>query len=125
MSVEATQAAIELENATEISPHRLISLLMQGVLERVEQAKTSIDQSNQDDLDIILPKIVNMISALRQSLDFDQGGDLALNLDGLYEYMIDRVSDEPQDLNTDTFSEIAGLMDSVKDGWDQISSVAA
>jgi len=126
MSVAPTKASKELEQGQEVSPHKLISLLMQGVLERVDQARESIKDGNENDQAELVVKIVQLIEALRDSLNFDAGGEIAVNLGDLYQYMIDRVNDvEAPQQRTEVLNEIEKLIGQVKDGWDQIDAGAA
>jgi flagellar protein FliS len=110
-----------LTNSGDISPHRLISLLMQGILERLEQAKSMSNQKDEEELEALLIRIVSMLTGLRESLDFDQGGELALNLDNLYTYMIDRVSSfYEEEMAVEMLNEVDNLMVGIKKSWDEI-----
>jgi len=126
MAVAKTQAANELHTADSVSPHKLISLLMAGTLERVSQAKQCIDGGNDADKMVLLGKIVAIVKGLRGSLDFKAGGDIAVNLDTLYAYMLSSLDGadtiEQQILALD---EISNLMVEVKTGWDGIDTDVA
>ncbi|WP_096084577.1 flagellar export chaperone FliS [Agaribacterium haliotis] len=119
MSVHATSAAAQVQHCAN-DPHKLISLLMAGTLERIGQARQSIYDNKRDDFDILLVKIVSIIKGLRASLDFNHGGEIALNLDGLYEYMLARLTDGTQCPEDDVLAlnELESLMTQVKEGWD-------
>lgn len=125
MTVEVTQAAREL-GSNNVSPHKLISLLMAGTLERVSQAKSCIEEGDNDDKDILLGKIIAIIKGLRESLNFDEGGEIAVNLDSLYVYMLEQMV-EAQNTPAEkaVLNEVERLMKEVKQGWDQIDEVAA
>ncbi len=125
MTVLATNASKELMDGN-ASPHQLISLLMAGMLERVAQAKKSIIDGNSQDETVLLGKVVAIINGLRDSLNFEQGGEIAVNLDGLYEYMITRISEaEDAQGKSSALSEVEKLMGEVKSGWDGVPEVVA
>ncbi len=122
MSINPTAAAQRLQdNQQNISSHELISLLMDGGLERIQQAKTCLKSGNEAEAEILLQKIVGIINGLRSSLNLEEGGEIALNLDALYNYMINRVSDSESDQRVGVMSEVEHLLQEVKQGWDEIS----
>lgn len=125
MTVKATQAATAFEKS-EPSPHQLISLLMAGTLERVAQAKKSVELGKEEEKFQLVEKIIAIINGLRASLNFEQGGDIAMNLDQLYAYMLDRIysADSTQD-EKEVLDEVARLMAEVKSGWDEAEPVQA
>lgn len=120
MTIETTHASKELlEGKT--SPHQLITLLMSGALERVAQAKQSIRSGDTQDEAVLLEKTVAILNGLRDSLNFDQGGEIAFNLDSLYEYMIALIGDSVEADKSNKFSaldEVEALMNQVKSGWE-------
>jgi flagellar protein FliS len=126
MSINETNAAGELKSSTNVSPHKLISLLMSGALERVEQTRQSISAGNKDEEAVLMEKLVAIINGLRDSLNFEEGGEIAINLDGLYEYMILILGNATnQDAKTSALSEVEALMSEVKLGWDGVEEVIA
>lgn len=125
MAIQPTQAAKELQDSADVSPHKLISLLMQGVLERVRDARIAVDKRDLSEQEVLLTKTVKLINALRDSLNFDEGGEVAVNLDRLYDYMLARIEGTRDDQQVEALEEVASLMKEVKAGWDQISADAA
>lgn len=125
MAIQPTNAAKELEQNSDVSPHKLISLLMQGVLERVSEAKARINHGDLREQEELMIKIVKLINALRDSLNSDDGGEIAVNLDRLYSYMLQRIDNTRDDHKLDMLDEVNKLMAEVKSGWDQIEPVEA
>ncbi len=101
-------------------PHRLTQMLFEGALERIAVARGAIAQGQ---LALKAKKIIqamDIISELRASLNLAEGGELAANLDALYEYMLRRLlagnaHNDPQPLE-----EVAALLREIKAGWDAI-----
>ncbi len=120
MTIQATSAAKALEStAGDITSHQLISLLMAGGLERITQAKTSLSEGKNDDADILVDKLIGIINGLRSSLNFEQGGEIAVNLDTLYDYMLNRI-DEDKGERLLAVDEVGNLLTEVKTGWDEM-----
>lgn len=106
---------------TDASPHRLIQMLFEGGLERIAQAKGAIQQNNVEKRSMYINKAANIIGGLRGSLDSDQGGDLADNLDSLYDYMTRRLYEANRDSDLEILDEVGGLLAEIKMAWDQIA----
>ncbi|WP_045860437.1 flagellar export chaperone FliS [Teredinibacter purpureus] len=121
MSVAPTNAARIMEQrADELSSYQVISLLLAGAMERVSQAKTCVREGNEADKAVLMAKLIGIINGLRQSLDMRAGGDIATNLDILYNYMSERLSTCSGPEEMIALSEVGKLIDNVKQGWDAI-----
>lgn len=122
MAVTQTRAASYIQEQTEeISSHQIISLLMDGAIERIDQARDAHINNQTGDLEILLQKFIAIVNGLRNSLNFDAGGDIALNLDALYDYMVVSLT---QASGTDiprVLDEVKNLMSEIKCGWDEMS----
>jgi flagellar protein FliS len=98
---------------TEADPHRLIQMLMQGGLDRIAQAKGAMEREAFAEKGVLIGKAINIIGGLRDALDQDVGGELAANLDRLYE--ASRHND------VDKLNEVGKLLGEIKLAWDQIA----
>ncbi|UTA49476.1 flagellar protein FliS [Simiduia sp. 21SJ11W-1] len=118
MSLAATRAAEQMAAAPQdLSPHKVIALLLDGALERIGQAKQSLKAGNAQEFDILLLKTVGIVNGLRASLDFEQGGDIATNLDAVYDYVGAKLMEKK---NEDALEEAQKLLAEIKQGWDAI-----
>lgn len=104
------------------SPHRLIQLLMEGGLSRLAQAKGAMERGQVALKGELLGKAIAIIGGLREGLDLRQGGELAANLDSLYEYMSSRLLQANRSNDVAIIDEVAGLLREVKSGWDGIAN---
>lgn len=121
MSVAQTEAAKKLEACgAEVNSHKVISLLMEGALERISQAQSAIKQNNIDDAQILVEKLTAIINGLHNSLNFDAGGAVAVNLDKVYGYILNRLEALPLEESLDALDEMARLIREIKSGWDAI-----
>lgn len=124
MAVSQTKAAaVMAENAADMTSHQVISLLLDGALERVGQAKYCISGGNTEDKIVLFKKITAILNGLRNCLNFEEGGDIAENLDALYLYMIERIESASTLKEYSVMNEVEKLLLEVKDGWDAISGV--
>jgi flagellar protein FliS len=122
MSLAQTKAAVILqEKSDQLSSHQVISLMMDGALERVGQAQECVQSGNENDAELLVGKLAGIINGLRASLNMDAGGEIAVNLDALYAYMVDRLADSNgRDVNA--LAEVQRLIGELKSGWDAIDS---
>ncbi|MDO8696476.1 MAG: flagellar export chaperone FliS [Pseudomonas sp.] len=107
--------------AIDATPHRLIQMLMEGGLSRVAQARGAMERGQVGMKGELISKAIGIVGGLRESLDLDQGGEIAANLDRLYEYMIVRLLAANLHNDLAPLEEVAGLLRNVKAGWDAIA----
>lgn len=111
---------------TSADPHKLIALLFQGALLAIANAKNGILRQNIPAKGKAISHAILIINnGLNLSLDKEVGGDLALNLSALYEYMSTRLV--VANLNNDMaiLDEVSGLLVDLKGAWDSIRPQAA
>lgn len=103
------------------SPYRLIQMLFEGALERIAQAKGAMQQNQIAKKGELIGKAVNIVGGLQGSLNDNEGGSLAANLDALYDYIIRRLVQANHENNVEYLDECAQLIGEVKSGWDAIA----
>ncbi|MGD8783287.1 MAG: flagellar export chaperone FliS [Thioalkalispiraceae bacterium] len=106
------------------SPHRLIQMLMDGAIEKVAMAKGFMARNETALKGSHISWAISIIEGLRASLDKSAGGDIADNLDDLYDYMIRRLIRSNAENDEDILDEVLSLLRSVKGAWDDIPSMA-
>ena len=102
------------------SPHRLIQMLMDGAIEKVAKAKGFMERKDIAKKGHHISWAISIIDGLRASLDKKNGGDIADNLDDLYDYMIRRLMRANIENNADLLDEVISLLRSIKNAWDGI-----
>ncbi|WOF79559.1 flagellar export chaperone FliS [Pseudomonas sp. FeN3W] len=109
---------------TEADPHRLIQMLMQGGLDRIAQARGAMEREAYAEKGVLISKAVGIIGGLRDVLDKKAGGELAENLDRLYEFMTMRLFEASRHNDVNKLDEVANLLGEIKQGWDGIAPKA-
>lgn len=102
------------------SPHRLIQMLMDGAIEKVAMAKGFMEREETALKGSHISWAISIIEGLRASLDKSAGGEIADNLDDLYDYMVRRLVRSNAENNMDMLEEVLSLLRSVKGAWDEI-----
>lgn len=114
------QVSVKVQ-VNEADPHRLIQMLMQGGLDRIAQAKGAMEREAFAEKGELIGKAINIVGGLRQALDKSVGGELAENLDSLYEYMTMRLFEASRHNDLEKLNEVGRLLGEIKQGWDQIA----
>lgn len=110
-------------NIADATPHRLIQMLIDGALERIRSARGFMEARKTADKASQITKAVAIIEGLQQSLDMEKGGEIAANLDALYDYMIRRLTLANLDNRIDLLDEVTHLLSEIKEAWDAIPDI--
>jgi len=104
------------------SPHRLIQMLMEGALEKIAMAKGFMMRDEVEKKGHHISWAIKIIGGLQNSLNKDAGGELAQNLDNLYDYMCEKLFEANIENSVEKLDEVSNLMVTVKEGWDGIEN---
>lgn len=99
------------------SPHKLIDMLIDGALGAMAKAKGAIERNSIDERTKHINKAVEVVIGLRGSLDAEKGGEVAANLDALYDYMTRTLMIANRENNADQVQEVMNLLLEIKKGW--------
>lgn len=102
-------------------PHQLVSLLFQGALVAISQARIAMEAKQMDVKGRSITKAIAIIGeGLHASLDMKAGGDLAQNLAALYSYMVRKLVEANLKNDTDALDEVKRLLTELQGAWDSI-----
>jgi flagellar protein FliS len=107
----------ELESA---SPHRIIQLMMEGVLTRVAMAKGFMERGALAEKGQNISAAIDIISGLQASLNHKPDLRLSSNFDALYDYMSRRLVESNLKNDAAGLTEVADLMREIKTAWDVV-----
>lgn len=122
--LQAYQRVNTQTSITDADPHKLIQLLYNGALERINMAKARMQAKDFEGKGRLISKAIEIIGGLRGFLDFEKGGDLAARLESIYDYMERTLFEANAQNNIAKLDEVADLLRSIKDGWDGIREEA-
>lgn len=105
-------------------PHELVKLLFAGLTDRIALARSCLAKGDREGRSAAVTKAQKILFGLRDSLDFKTGGELATNLDSLYDYCIRRLTQGHAREDDEIFSEVMDLMVSIREAWKQIPTAA-
>lgn len=94
----------------------MVAMLLDGAIGRLGRAGEELVSGESESL----AAAVSIIEALQGALDLARGGQLADNLFDLYDYMLRRLAEAGAG-NPAPLAEVAGLLDTIRDGWEAIA----
>ena len=106
---------------TDADPHHLIQLLLQGVLDRIAAAKGHMQRGEVGPKGECVGKAINIVGGLRGSLNREAGGEVAGNLESLYDYVELRLLEGNARNDPAALDEAARLLSEIKSAWDAIA----
>lgn len=117
-----TYAKVGVESGvSSADPHKLISMLYQGALQAIANAKNGILKKDIPAKGSAISKAISIIEeGLNASLDKSVGGELVQNLSSLYEYMSLRLLTANLKNDMDALDEVARLLSDLKGAWESI-----
>ena len=104
-----------------IDQHQLVSLLYEGVLSSIAAARGALARGDVLTKCNSVSKAVRIIEeGLMTALDREAGGELAQNLEALYDYSLRRLLLANAHNDDAMLAEVAHLFEPIAQGWNQI-----
>ncbi|MBB3046372.1 flagellar protein FliS [Litorivivens lipolytica] len=102
------------------SPHRLISLLLDGALEKIAVAKGHIQRNEVTAKAQSIGRAMSIVEGLRMSLDHSVKNEITTNLDELYSYMGRRLLYANLKSDAAVLDEVSDLLRELHEAWTAI-----
>jgi flagellar protein FliS len=103
------------------SPHDLIAKLLSGAIDSIQEAKKHMLDKDIAAKSQCIKVATSIISdGLRSCLNMEAGGEVAANLDALYDYMLRRLVKAHAENDATILDEVVSLLREIKMGWDAI-----
>ena len=101
-------------------PVELIRLLYQGAIGRVREARRALAAGDIAARSRAVTKAFEILTELATSLDRDRGGEIALRLARLYDYMQRRLIEANVEQRDQPLAEVLGLLTTLAEGWERV-----
>ena len=104
------------------SKEKLVVLLYEGAIRYVDRALHAMQADNVAGVGEALSKAFAVVGELRSSIDREQGGDIAGDLDRLYGFIQDQIVLANRDRRPEPLTDARRILSTLKEGWDAITS---
>ncbi len=103
------------------APEKRVLMLYDGAIRFLRSAIKEINQNNNVVAKAnLIEKTVKILEYLQSCLDNEKGGEIAVNLYRLYDYMLLRLTEANLKNDTEKMKEVLNLMHTIRDGWNEI-----
>jgi flagellar protein FliS len=102
---------------TEATPYKLVAMLYEGGLKHLRLMRLFIERKNPAAKTEQVNKVTSILFGLKIGLDLDAGGDVAANMNGLYDYIIRQVMNASLQNDVAILDEAIALFKDLQDAW--------
>ena len=102
---------------------QLIQMLFDGLVESLKAAEGQIKRNEINAKAKSLARASKIVLGLQNALDFEEGGEIATNLNELYSYVVRRLFHVNAHNDIDALLEIHGLMEEIRQAWKSVPSL--
>lgn len=111
-------------NSVNTSPLQLVVMCYDGMLRFLGKTRSAIEQKDIETKVKFVNKTIAIIDELQNSLDFMRGGDVARNLDRIYDYFNRELMKVTMHNDLDALSHIENLVRDLRSAWHKIANEA-
>lgn len=112
---------LDLETSVaQADPHKLVAMLFDGACLAIAQARRALREGRIPAKGEATGRAVRILEeGLKASLD-PRGGEIASNLQALYDYMARRLLSANLNGDDSQYAEVEGMLDRLRDAWNEI-----
>ena len=124
LAIDEYRSSGVLGNVERSDAHGLVNLLFKGAIDHLLAANGYIESKQKQEKAIRISKAIAILDGLRSSLNIVEGGEIAQNLDDLYDYMQRRLVVANADDDISITNEVMGLLREIQEAWNSIPNEA-
>jgi flagellar protein FliS len=96
---------------------RLLVMLLDHLVVQLERARIGMERDHLEMQVVALGKVRAIVGELLATLDFEQGGEIALQLADLYQYLLLELTDIGKRRDVVLLRRLAGIAGTIRDGF--------
>jgi flagellar protein FliS len=100
---------------------QLVSMLYDGAVRFISMAKSAIEHRDLVGKAQNLDRALAIIGELQNTLNVEEGGEIAHQLDRLYSYMIERILESSAKLEVQPLTEVTKLLRILNSAWVEVA----
>jgi len=102
------------------SPHRLIAMLYDGAIRYMNQSIVHVQAQDIEATNLSLNRAQDILNELIACLNFEQGNEIAMNLNNLYRYTIDLLIQANIRKTVEPIEEAIVIIKDIREAWQAI-----
>ena len=102
---------------TTASKEQVLIMLYEAAIKHLKKASESCQKGDLATKGIAVGKAHDIVMELANSLDFSVGGDIAKNLERLYSFIIEQITQGNLKNEPAKFDQARGLLENLLEGW--------
>jgi flagellar protein FliS len=106
------QTAVKTANRGQI-----VIMLYEAAIQNVKKAAVAIDQKDIPGKGVAIGKAHDIINELLNTLDFEVGGNIAKDLERLYNFMTEQLVKANLEISKEPLQTVQKLLETLLDGW--------
>jgi len=99
---------------------KLVVLLYDGAIKYLEKARKGCQEKDFESISNNINRTQDIIGELNNSLNMNEGGQIAQNLRNLYLFMNDHLVEAKLKTSAQVIKEVMGLLTTLKGAWEEI-----
>jgi len=101
---------------------QIVVLLYDAAVQSIELARRGIDTQNLQDKGRFLGRAISIVGELNSVLDFERGGEIALSLHRIYEYILTELLAANARNNTHHLDGPLRCLTTLREGWREVAA---
>ncbi|MBN1114546.1 MAG: flagellar export chaperone FliS [Oligoflexia bacterium] len=101
------------------SREKILLMLYEGAIKYCKLGRKALENRDIAEKGRMIGKTLDIIFELRNTLDFEVGGQVAAQLEQLYNYMVDELSEANLTNDARHFDIVIEMLETLYDGWKQ------
>jgi len=103
---------------------KLVEELYKGAIKFMKLARKHIEEENIVEANNLLIRVQNIVTELMNTLNFEQGGELAANLEALYDYMLHELVQANLNKDAERVKNVEDMMMKLLKSWQEAAKQA-
>ncbi|MCE5312570.1 MAG: flagellar export chaperone FliS [Nitrospiraceae bacterium] len=104
---------------------RIVGLLYDGAINFIKLAEKKIEENDIPGKGLFIIKATAIITELSNSLNAEQGGEIAVNLRKLYDFVVERLISANMHNDAKSLREAVKVIEILRSGWRELEAASA
>ncbi|MBF0461882.1 MAG: flagellar export chaperone FliS [Magnetococcales bacterium] len=114
-----------METEPVLSPLEVLIQLYEGAVQFLEQSTKACEAGRVDEFKEYLGRGRRIIEEFQRTLDFEQGGAVSVQLNDLYEFMLENLTQAGLTHDAQYLHWVVGSLNTLLSGWRSAGAIAA